>query len=86
MEYYFENTTNVTNSGWTTSPTWTDTGLTTGTPYDYQVKARDGLPNQNETAYSATATGTPQADTTPPDPDPMTFLVAPFTGTVSGLF
>ena len=41
VQYYFENTTNTTNSGWISSPTWTNTGLTTGVTYGYRVRARD---------------------------------------------
>jgi autotransporter-associated beta strand protein len=51
VEYFFANTTNSSNSGWTTSTVWTNTGLTMGTTYGYQVKARDAV--SNETAFSA---------------------------------
>ena len=30
VQYYFENTTNGTNSGWISTPTWQQTGLTPG--------------------------------------------------------
>ncbi|WP_353415607.1 Ig-like domain-containing protein, partial [Haloferula helveola] len=77
IEYYFENTTNGNFRDWSTSPNWDNTGLTTGTPYDYRVKARDGL--GNETDWSTVETGTPGSDVTAPAPDPMSFASAPST-------
>jgi autotransporter-associated beta strand protein len=54
VQYYFENTTNSNNSGWISSPTWTDTGLTTGVTYGYRVRARDSAtPTPNMTDWSA---------------------------------
>ncbi|OYV00745.1 MAG: hypothetical protein CFE26_23645, partial [Verrucomicrobiales bacterium VVV1] len=55
VEYYFENTTNSTNSGWQDSPAYTDTGLAPGVTYTYTVKARDKSPARNETTPSAPA-------------------------------
>ena len=49
---------------WQTAATWgtkTVTGLTTGTTYTFQVKARNG--GSTETAYGATASGVPVAAT-----------------------
>lgn len=43
------------SGGWQASPSYTDTGLTPGTTYTYQVKARDKSANFNETAWSAPA-------------------------------
>ncbi|MGB1129232.1 MAG: M60 family metallopeptidase, partial [Haloferula sp.] len=76
VEYLFENTTNGNSSGWTTSTTWDNGGLTVGVPYSYRVKARDG--DSNETGWSdeLSATITPP-DTTAPTPDPMSFASAP---------
>ena len=68
VEYYFENTTINTNSGWQNSPVYTETNLAPTTPYNYRVKARDKSANFNETAFSATAmanTGN-LPDVTPP--------------------
>ncbi|MCX5633026.1 MAG: hypothetical protein NTW93_05065 [Phycisphaerae bacterium] len=80
IEYYFENIT-VTDgshdSGWQSSPIYTDTGLTTGVTYTYQVKARDTSSSHNETGWSIEASATTQADTTAPLPNPMTFAIAP---------
>ncbi|NLH41100.1 MAG: hypothetical protein GX448_04600 [Planctomycetes bacterium] len=52
-EYLCENTTAGTNSGWTATPAWNNTGLSPNGKYTYRVKARnaDGV----ETAYSASA-------------------------------
>jgi len=41
-QYYCENTTKGTNSGWTTNSYWNSTGLTCGTSYAFRVKARNG--------------------------------------------
>jgi len=41
-EYYCENTTAGTNSGWTTGTSWNSTGLTPGTFYTFRVRARNG--------------------------------------------
>jgi hypothetical protein len=57
VEYYFDETTGGpggTDSGWQDSPSYTDTGLSDGTQYCYQVMARDKSVNQNATAYSST--------------------------------
>jgi hypothetical protein len=43
-EYYFTSTSGRT-SGWQASPTWTETGLTTGGSYTYTVTVRDGRGN-----------------------------------------
>ena len=75
IEYYFENTTNSDFRDWSTDTTWMNTGLSTGVSYDYQVKARDGL--GFETAFSASASATPVADSTAPNPDPMSFATPP---------
>jgi len=79
VEYYFANLTDDTHdSGWQVSSTYVDSGLTTGVTYMYQVMARDKSTNQNETGWSGTASATPQPDDTPPTPDPMTWLTAPY--------
>lgn len=44
------------DSGWQTSPSYTNTGLQPGTQYSYTVMVRDSSPNQNTTAASAPAT------------------------------
>ena len=56
VQYFFTNTVNGNSSGWQSSPNWTDTGLSGGTTYGYQVKARDAV--SNETSYSSVATAT----------------------------
>jgi hypothetical protein len=75
VAYFFNNTSNVNDSGWISSNSWSDTGLSAGMTYGYQVKARDAV--GNETAYSAELTASPEADSTPPNPDPMGFEVLP---------
>ncbi|MBP9802526.1 peptidoglycan-binding protein, partial [Patescibacteria group bacterium] len=41
-EYYIENMTASTNSGWTTDSSWSSASLTCGTEYTFRVKARNG--------------------------------------------
>ena len=45
------------DSGWQTSPTYTDTGLLPDTTYEYTVTARDLSANQNASAPSAPSAG-----------------------------
>jgi hypothetical protein len=75
VEYYFDEISNNpggSDSGWQDSPTYEDTGLTTGTPYTYRVQARDKSPLLNTTGWS------PEASATPVDlpPAPPTALAA----------
>lgn len=55
-EYYVENTTTGANSGWINASTYTAGGLSYGTPYTFQVKARnaDGIETTATTAGSIT--------------------------------
>jgi len=53
VEYFFENTTAGSNSGWQSDTTWTELYLDVETENSYRVKARDLSPNANETAWSA---------------------------------
>ncbi len=71
VQYWFENTSNSTNSGWITSTRWDSTGLTDGVSQDFRVKAKDSA--GNETAFSAVFSAAPGNDVTKPTPDPMTF-------------
>ena len=48
--YYFTNTTNSNNSGWITSNSWTDTGLTCNTSYTYTIKYRNGDSTESATS------------------------------------
>jgi hypothetical protein len=79
VEYYFENLTNSTNSGWQNSREWAQTGLDYNTTYTYRVKARDKSPNANEsTTWSVEqSVTTPVQDLTPPTPDPLTWGTPP---------
>ncbi|MCX5632678.1 MAG: hypothetical protein NTW93_03250 [Phycisphaerae bacterium] len=78
VEYYFANTTIADhNSGWQSGATYTDTGLVSSTSYTYTVKARDLSENLNVTADSTPASATTAADTSPPQPNPMTWAVVP---------
>lgn len=48
-EYFCENITAGTNSGWITATSWNNTGLSAGTTYSYRVKARNG--NSKQTSW-----------------------------------
>jgi hypothetical protein len=41
-QYYCENVTRGTNSGWITATSWTSSGLNCGTRYQFRVRARNG--------------------------------------------
>ena len=61
VDYYFTNTTVADgshDSGWQSSPVYTDTGLSEGVNYTYTVRARDRSPNANMTLPSAAASAT----------------------------
>jgi hypothetical protein len=63
VQYFFQNTTtgmSSHNSGWQSSTSWTDTGLTAGTQYSYQVQARDSKATPNVGGWSTTASATTQ--------------------------
>ena len=60
VEYYFACITDADHdSGWQDSPTYEDTGLTSGNTYTYQVQARDKSPVPNTTGWSLEASATP---------------------------
>jgi len=81
VQYYFDETSGSpggTDSGWQSSPSYVDTGLEGDTEYCYRVMARDQSANHNETAWSGTSCATTSTpDTSPPEPDPMTWSAAP---------
>ncbi|MEW6073567.1 MAG: S8 family peptidase [Planctomycetota bacterium] len=63
VQYYFDClTAGGHDSGWQSSTTYVDTGLSPSTTYTYQVKARDQSANLNETGWSSaeSATTNPQ--------------------------
>jgi hypothetical protein len=70
-------------SGWQTSPSYTDRGLNPGTQYTYTVTMRDALGNTGNASDPASATTTDGPDLTAPNPDPMTWAVAPAAGSTS---
>ena len=64
VEYYFTETSGNSggsDSGWQSSATYTDTGLTAETQYTYTVTAHDTSSNQNATAPSTEASATTDA-------------------------
>ena len=64
-EYYAENVTAGTDSGWTTATTWASTGLTCSTAYDFRVRARNGDSIATSFTASVTATTTSSCPATP---------------------
>ena len=74
VQYYFEDFDfPAVNSGWQSSPTWTDTTCEPQMTYTYRVKARDTSPWHNETGWSELRSATtpavpPPQDTNPPEP------------------
>jgi pectate lyase len=59
VQYYFACTAGGGHdSGWQIASTYTDTGLVNNATYTYKVKARDKSINNNENAYSNTASAT----------------------------
>jgi hypothetical protein len=78
VEYFFDCTSGGGHdSAWQDSTTYTDTGLTLGATYSYQVKARDKSISNNETGFSGTASASPTTDNIAPMPNPMTWASAP---------
>ena len=85
VEYFFEETSGNPggdNSGWISSSTYEDAGLTPNTTYTYRVQARDNSANQNETDFSTEASAaTPDegstGDTEPPTPNPSQWEITP---------
>ncbi|NIS51930.1 MAG: hypothetical protein GWN94_12605, partial [Phycisphaerae bacterium] len=62
VEYYFNEISGNpggTDSGWTTDPVYTDTGLTANTQYTYTVQMRDALSNMGTASTAANATTYP---------------------------
>ncbi len=66
-EYYVENTTAATNSGWITTTTWTSTSLATSTSYSFSVKARNSAGVETSTLTGSATTDDGAAD---PEPEP----------------
>ncbi len=81
VQYYFDEITGNpggTDSGWQSSTSYTDTGLSEDTLYRYKVKARDTGTYSQETEYSINKSVTTPVDNTAPTPDPMTWSTQPY--------
>jgi chitodextrinase len=52
IKYFFDCNDSSFSSGWQESPSYEAIGLASGGLYSFRVKARDGSPNENETAFS----------------------------------
>jgi hypothetical protein len=61
VAYFFTNTVNGNVSGWQDDRIWTETGLTDGVTYTYQMKARDKSASLNETSWSTAESATADA-------------------------
>ncbi len=65
VEYYFDETTGNSggsDSGWQTSPSYTDSGLTAETQYSYTVQLRDSASTPNVGTASSVASATTDID------------------------
>jgi RHS repeat-associated protein len=95
VEYYFQNVTVVNgshDSGWQTARTYTDTGLSPDTLYEYKVKARDSLGHQNQYSVPLSARTEAEPNTAVPEGsaepvsgalgNDLNLQVDPFTGSV----
>ncbi len=76
-EYYVENITAGTNSGWIANTSYAFTGLSDGTQYSFRVKSRNGDSAETDwsgtvsaTTQSAGGGGAPPAGNPAPAPDP----------------
>jgi hypothetical protein len=61
VEYFFDETSGNSggsDSGWQSSSSYTDTGLSAGTTYTYRVRTRDKSPNQNAGSWSSSKSAT----------------------------
>jgi hypothetical protein len=88
VEYYFDETSGNfggSDSGWQTSPSYTDTGLTASTQYTYTVQMRDSVPNTGSASSPASATTQAEPDTDPPTPNPATFASPPSADSASAI-
>ena len=89
VEYFFDETSGNpggTDSGWQSSPSYADAGLTPNTQYTYTVKARDKSTAQNTTSPSGSASATTEdIDNIAPTPSPMTFAAAPAASSSSAI-
>ncbi len=80
IEYQFDETSGNsggTDSGWQTSASYTDTGLSASTQYCYRVRSRDALANTGTYSSTQCATTDSSPDTTPPTPNPSTWASLP---------
>ena len=80
VQYSFDETTGnpgATDSGWQSSPTYTDTGLSPETMYTYRVQTKDGVGNTGSYSTSESETTPATPDTDPPTPNPSTWSQVP---------
>jgi len=73
VEYYFENVTKGTSSGWIAARSWTEKDLNPATLYSYRAKARDKSPDQN-----VSTTWSTQASAITPSEPAGTLLITRF--------
>jgi hypothetical protein len=64
-EYYVENLTSGTNSGWSTSTSWISSGLTAATAYNFSVKARNSALVETAAVTGLETTSSVPISTTP---------------------
>lgn len=77
--YYFYNITDPNHhSGWQDSPIYVNTGLKENSTYTYTVRVRDKTSLQNMNEFSPEVSASTPFDTDPPQPDPLTWDVRPW--------
>ena len=80
VQYYFRCVSGgagCSDSGWISSSSYTDSGLSPDTLYSWRVRARDASGNETAESFTASARTDAEQDTTPPNPNPMGWAVVP---------
>ncbi|MBI4022316.1 MAG: hypothetical protein HY372_03075, partial [Candidatus Andersenbacteria bacterium] len=80
-QYYTENQTANTNSGWITDTTWTSSALTAGTTYTFRVKARNAEGTETDWVSLGSKATTSASDTTTVSEGTTTTISASSTST-----
>jgi hypothetical protein len=86
IQYYFDEISENpggSDSGWQPSSTYIDTGLSVGIQYTYRVRTRDSILNTGN--WSTSETATPEGDTSPPVPNPLTWASVPVAGGIDNI-
>ncbi len=77
-QYYCENLTRGTNSGWTTNTYWTSSSLACGNSFQFRVRAKNGDGLETATTSLGTQSTSDCPDASAPTPDPMIWSEPPY--------